>query len=359
MRGSLPLFRFRGIQLLVHWTFLLLPAYVIYTGYSEGQSLNGILEDIGMVLIVFVCVVLHEFGHALTAQHFGVGTRDITLLPIGGVASLERMPEDPKQEFWITVAGPMVNLVIAGLAFLVLALSGIGILMTDLFDDLTSWNAVLYFLFWTNIGLFLFNLIPAFPMDGGRILRSALSMRLPRARATAIATTVGRVLAVGFVVYGLFSGSPSLAVIGVFIFMAAGSEARTVKQRAQLHTATVRQLMQAGPVTMPSSAGVQNAWNAITMVDQRVLIIMDQGIYQGIVLREDLRTALAQGMGSITSLVQRMPGAAADGSAFALFQQMLTDGVMAMPVTDVGTIVGTIHRLDLEKALGVKAAPAA
>lgn len=359
MRGSLPLFRFRGIQLLVHWTFLLLPAYVIYTGTTDGIGLAGILEEIEKVLILFACVVLHEFGHALTAQHFGIRTRDITLLPIGGVASLERMPEDPKQEFWITVFGPAVNLIIAALAYLLITFGGYSLEIRDAFYNIGSVQGVLNFLFASNLGLLLFNLIPAYPMDGGRILRSMLSMWLDHNKATRIATTLGRIAAVGFVIFGLLESAPLYSVIGVFIFMAAGSEARTVKQRAQLHTATVRQLMQAGPVTMPSSAGVQNAWNAITMVDQRVLIIMDQGIYQGIVLREDLRTALAQGMGSITSLVQRMPGAAADGSAFALFQQMLTDGVMAVPVTDVGTIVGTIHRLDLEKALGVKAAPAA
>jgi Zn-dependent protease len=179
LRGGLPLFSFRGIKVLVHWSFLLLPAWIIISGLSDGVPFQQLLAHVGLVLVVFICVVVHEFGHALTAQHYGIRTRDITLLPIGGVASLERMPEDPKQEFWITIAGPLMNLIIAALAFLVIAITGVSLFFSDLLLGATTWTSVLSFVLMANLSLFLFNLVPAFPMDGGRILRSLLSMRLP------------------------------------------------------------------------------------------------------------------------------------------------------------------------------------
>ena len=125
IRGGLPLFTFKGIRVFVHWSFLLLPAYVAYSGWREGMELAAILGEIGLVLIVFLCVLLHEFGHSLTALRYGVRTKNIVLLPIGGVASLERMPAEPRKEFWITLAGPLVNLGIALLAFAAIALSGL------------------------------------------------------------------------------------------------------------------------------------------------------------------------------------------------------------------------------------------
>lgn len=352
MRGSFPFFRFRGIKVLVHWTFLLLPAYVAITGFMDGTTLPEVLVEIGLVLIVFVCVVLHEFGHALTAQRFGVGTRDITLLPIGGVASLERMPEDPKQEFWITVAGPLVNLVIAGFAFLLIALSGLTLLLGDLFTDLTSWHTVLSFLFASNLGLFLFNLIPAFPMDGGRILRSVLSMWMARDKATHIATTIGRVLAVGFVAYGLLQSAPFLAVIGVFIFMAAGAEARHVAARTKLQAVTVGDVMRKDVLQLDASTGLQAAWNAMTFGEHRVILASKEGNYGGVVLPEVLRSALAHGdpTTAIGNLAQPVSPTAPSETAIGVYQRMLEAGLAAVPVVEKGTLVGVVERSTMAEA---------
>ena len=354
LRGSIPLFRFRGIQVFLHWTFLLLPAYIALTGISEGSSWQGIATDIGQILIVFGCVVLHEFGHALTAARFGVATKDITLLPIGGVASLERMPEEPRQEFWITVAGPMVNLVIAGIAFLVLAVLGITQLTTHTFSDLSSWTGVLTFLFVANISLFLFNLVPAFPMDGGRILRSALGMWMPRPKATRIATVIGRILAVGFVAYGLYSGAAILAIIGIFIFMAAGSEARMVQQKADRQSLRVGQLVRNDLIRMNPVSTVQDAWNALTLIDQHILAVMDQGLFRGLVSREDLKGALQRGEGgsSIGPLARHAPSEAIDESALAVLERMVRGQHQAVMITSNGAQVGVVLRKDLEKALG-------
>lgn len=354
MRGGLPLFRFRGIRVFLHWSFLLLPAYIAFIGFSEGHTWNEILKEIGLILIVFGCVVLHEFGHALTAQRFGVNTRDITLLPIGGVASLERMPEDPKQEFWITVAGPLVNLVIAGVAFAILAIAGIAMITTDLLGDISTGAGLLTFLVTVNIGLFLFNLIPAFPMDGGRILRSLLGMWLPREKATRIATVIGRILAVGFVFYGLYSGAPFLAIIGVFIFMAAGTEARAVQQKANVQALRVGQRVRTDPVKMAPTATVQDAWNAMTMIDHHVVLVTDQGLFRGLVMKEDLRVALGEGGGTntIVALTRHVPSVAVEETAMSVYERMVQENHWAMMATSNGAIVGVVLRVDLEKALG-------
>jgi len=354
MRGGIPLFRFRGIQVFLHWTFLLLPAYIALTGLAEGSSWRVIATDIGQILIVFACVVLHEFGHALTAARFGVGTRDITLLPIGGVASLERMPEEPRQEFLITLAGPLVNLVIAGIAFVTLALSGLAILTSDLFSDLSSWAGVLTFLFVANISLFLFNLVPAFPMDGGRLLRSGLGMWLPRPKATRIATVIGRILAVGFVLYGLYSGGAILAIIGIFIFMAAGSEARIVQQKADRQGLLVGRLVRNDLIRMEPVATVQDAWNALTLIDQHVLAVMDQGLFRGLVGREELKSALqrSEGGNMIGPLARHVPSVAVEESALAVLERMAREQLHAVMAVSQGAQVGVILRKDLEKALG-------
>lgn len=354
MRGGIALFRFRGIQVYLHWTFLLLPAYIAFMGFADGDSWGRIATEIGQVLIVFGCVVLHEFGHALTAQRFGVGTRDITLLPIGGVASLERMPEEPKQEFWITVAGPLVNLIIAGVAFLALTGMGIPLHRIDLFADVTSWTGVLTFLFVANISLFLFNLIPAFPMDGGRILRSALGMWLPRPTATRIATVIGRILAVCFVLYGLYTSAIMLAIIGIFIFMAAGAEARIVQQKADRQNLRVGQLVRTDLIRMEASATVQDAWNALTLVDQHTLAVMAQGLFRGLIGREELKAALQRGDGtaSLAPLTRQVPTVAVEELALAVLERMIGEQLPAVMVASNGIQVGIVQRMDLEKAIG-------
>lgn len=295
LRGRLPIFSYRGIQVLVHWSFLLLPAFVAYSGYSDGLDWRSVLDQVGLVLIVFACVVLHEYGHALTALRFGVRTRDITLLPIGGVASLERMPEDPRQEFWITVAGPLVNLFIAGLAFLVLSAMGLTWLFSDLHPS-QGWTGLLSFVLTANLGLFLFNLIPAFPMDGGRILRSALSMRMPRHRATRIATVVARVLAVGFVAVGLMSGAFFTAMIGVFVYLASGAEARQVDQLKELAGVPVSRAMRQRFWTISGPTPVHEAVNGLIAVGDKAAVVTDVMGYTGVVDQQELWAAVSRGM---------------------------------------------------------------
>src|SRR5436190_9820340 len=206
MGWSLPIFRIAGIQLRIHVTFLLLIAWLAFGYYAEGGSAVAANRVI-FVLLLFLCVVLHEFGHALTAKSFGINTPDITLLPIGGVARLERMPEEPRQELIIAIAGPAVNVVIAACLFLVIGsrhvFSSTVVQGNDMIGQLLS----------INVMLVLFNLLPAFPMDGGRILRALLATRMSYVRATQVAANVGQGFAFLFGFIGLFGPNPWLIFI--------------------------------------------------------------------------------------------------------------------------------------------------
>jgi Zn-dependent protease/CBS domain-containing protein len=360
LRGSAPLFTFKGIRVYVHWTFLILIGYISFMGLRAGKEPLDVLGEVGMVLIVFVCVVLHEFGHALMAQRFGVETKDITLLPIGGVANLKRMPEEPRQEFWITVAGPMVNLVIAGLAFIAILALGLTLMVGDLFLGATTWSKVLLFVFGANVMLFVFNLIPAFPMDGGRILRSLLSMRMPRDKATRIAATVGRFFSIAFVVFGLMNGQPFLALIGVFIFFAAGAESRMVEQQTALRGITVRDVMRTRFWSMPATATVQQAVDELLAGGDRDLVLLDeQGGYAGVLTRRDLVQALAGGLqtSSLGSLEATTPPAVSpDTPVNTAYVGLLTGQFPLMPVMNNGGLIGVLEPENLTEYLLVKGA---
>lgn len=217
MNGSWHLGKLAGIDVRIHWSFLLLPLWVYFSSLLAGSGLAVAIASVIFVLAIFGCVVLHELGHALAARKYGIATEDITLLPIGGLARLERMPRNPYQELAIAVAGPAVNVVIAAALFVGLALAGSAVSTSAVLQFLTQ-------LAWVNVGLVIFNLIPAFPMDGGRVLRSVLAMFLPYQNATQVAAGVGQIAAVGFGILGLFAGNPMLVLIAVFIFFAARGE---------------------------------------------------------------------------------------------------------------------------------------
>lgn len=230
MKWAVKLGRFAGIDVHLHATFFLLLVFFGYSYWVSTGTLAGVATGLSLILLLFLCVVLHEYGHALTARRFGIGTRNITLLPIGGVAMLERMPEEPRQEIVVALAGPAVNVAIAALLWLVMALMdrpgaliGIGF----------GHGSVLPSLLAANVALALFNLLPAFPMDGGRVLRALLAMRTDRLRATRLAAGIGRVLAVGFGILGLM-GNPFLLLIAVFVWIGAGAEAGSVRNESRL-----------------------------------------------------------------------------------------------------------------------------
>ena len=221
-----------GIGVYLHWSFWLLPAWILL---SAGGGLAGAVGSVLFVFAIFGCVVLHELGHALMARHYGIGTRDITLYPIGGVANLERMPRRPSQELAIALAGPAVNVVIAGTLFGTLLVAGVGAQGPSF--SLVGGSFLLNLLA-VNVALVVFNMLPAFPMDGGRVLRAFLAMRMSYLRATEIAVRVGQGVAIALGLLGLWTGG-TLLFVALFVFLAARAELAMARRQETFGASSV------------------------------------------------------------------------------------------------------------------------
>jgi len=284
MRWSLYIGKFAGTRVLIHWTFLLLLLWIGFSAYRQGATTSEIALTLSFILAVFLCVLLHEFGHALTAKRFGIATKKITLLPIGGLASIERIPEDPKKELWITIAGPMVNVVIALILYLIL---GNKVIMTP--ENTVRISSTTFFqgLFWINVTLILFNIIPAFPMDGGRILRALLAIQIGRFRATRIASNLGQFVAVGFFFLGLFY-NPLLMFIAAFIFFGAYAENMSVQQMEFLRGHIVKEAMMKHFITIDPDTTIKEAADKLLEGWDHNFIITHNSEIQGIIHRSTL-----------------------------------------------------------------------
>lgn len=237
---SFPLVRLAGIQLAVHWSFLLLPAYAAVAGWSWDESWIGAVTGVVLVLVLFTCVVLHELGHCLVARSLGVQVPRILLLPIGGMAEFDRMPRQPGNEFLIAIAGPLVNVALAGLLFAIVGLPhDWSFWDLDYPDSPTGYlQAVLHW----NLWMAAFNLTPAFPMDGGRILRAALATFRPYLQATFCAVTIGKIVAAALILCALRLGHHQLAVLFGFIIVAGEMEYRATR-RMELEAAHWREIL--------------------------------------------------------------------------------------------------------------------
>ena len=245
MGNSFKVGRIFGIEVKVHWTFFLLLLFFGYVGYTgAGGGAVSALITIGVILALFVCVLLHELGHSVVAQRLGIEVPDITLLPIGGLARLKNLPEKPFDEVKIAVAGPLVNVVLAPIFFVVAYLIGADFTTyPNLYTGVDSAGQFFFTLGVINVVLAVFNLIPAFPLDGGRVLRGLLATRLGPVRATDVSSTIGQVLAAGLFIVGLLSTNFFLILIAVFIFFGASAEVQMVRQREQTRGLSVADVM--------------------------------------------------------------------------------------------------------------------
>ena len=303
MKWTWQIGRIAGIDVKIHLTFFLILIWFGLSAYMTGGSIVAALTNVLLILTLFVCVVAHEFGHALTARLFGISTKDITLLPIGGVARLESIPEDPKEEFLVAAAGPAVNLVIAAGLFGGLLLSG--------FFGQTLNMAALINNFWlqlliANITLVVFNLIPAFPMDGGRLLRSTLALVTDHLKATRIAAIIGRGLAVLMGIAGFFI-NPWLVLTAVFVWFGAGSEAQAVEMKVGLKGLVVRDAMVSKFYQVEANQNLSDVFQLAMTTGQYNIPVVSNGVYLGIIRRSDLLKAIER-------LGNRAPAYAAIGT---------------------------------------------
>ncbi|HEX6435412.1 MAG TPA: site-2 protease family protein [Gemmatimonadales bacterium] len=332
----------RATDIKVHVTFLLVVGWWALIGYSQGGPTAALTSALAL-LALFACVLLHEFGHILMARRFGVRTPDVILLPIGGVARLERIPDEPKQELLIALAGPAVTLAIAVILYLVLRLSG----STAPVSGLSEQQPFLAQLVTVNIYLLLFNLIPAFPMDGGRVLRALLASRLGLVRGTRIAATLGQSLAILGGLYGLTRSEPLLVLVAFFVFLGANAEASAVETRAAGEGLQVRQMMVTNFRTIPIHATLSQAVELLLSGEQREFPVLDNlGRTEGILTRDNLIRGLSQrGPGSVVadSMTPDVPTVSPNLSFQEALDRLRTSRLPALPVVETGgTLVGLL-----------------
>lgn len=352
MKWSFQVARIAGIDVRIHVTFLLLLAWFAFVYFAEG-GYAAMFAGLTFIILLFVCVVLHEFGHALAARAYGINTPDITLLPIGGVARLERMPDKPWQELVVALAGPAVNVVIAiGLYIVIGRFFGLG----DLQEMTEGRGNLLTQLLAINVVLVVFNLLPAFPMDGGRVLRALLATRLTHARATRIAAGIGQVVAVLFGLLGLFGGNPFLLFIAVFVFFGARAEAgfATFKENAEgTHVAAIMRPL--GPVLLTGMT-VSDAVQTAMQGHDGVLPVTDPDLrLVGVIPADSLARALRWDPTARIDQMVRDDFAAivADASLSQAVGVMRASSQSVFPVVNAaGQLVGMLRREDLEQALG-------
>jgi len=290
MGWSLKLGEVAGIRVQVHFTFLLFMAWIVLSGLISGQSQQLVLANAAFLLGLFGCVVLHEFGHALMARRYGIRTKDITLLPIGGMARLERMPEDPRQELWVALAGPAVNVVLAAGLGIWLSLTGGSPIPVG--TDVTAGSFAERLLL-VNVSLALFNLLPAFPMDGGRVVRALLALRMEYARATQIAAHMGQGMALLAGVLGFFY-NPMLLFIAVFVWIGAAQETRMVVLKSALAGLPVSAAMLTTFETVVPGDSLEHVARLILSGSQQDFPVVDGTHVVGVVTRDGLMKALAQ-----------------------------------------------------------------
>lgn len=348
VKWSFQLARIAGIDLRVHATFLLLLAWFGMAYYADG-GWHAMVLGLAFTVLLFVCVVLHEFGHALAARAYGIGTPDITLLPIGGVARLERMPDKPWQEFFVALAGPAVNVVIALALYIVI---GRGFHLGDIQLVDRGEGDLLSKLLAINIILVVFNLIPAFPTDGGRVLRALLATRLKHARATRIAAGIGQAVAVLFGLLGMF-GNPMLLFIAVFVFSGAQQEALYATTKENLEETRVARIMQPLPPLFTRGMTVLQAVQ-LAMRDQRDSYpLIDSGLRViGLVRSENLANALHSRSNEPVDLLASHGAISIPVNASLLEARNLIkgSGQSDFPVNnEANQIVGYLSRHDLPK----------
>lgn len=357
MKGSLYIGRLAGIKLFIHWTFLLLVIWVVFSSISQGLSTGESLNALLFIFAVFGCITLHELGHALAAKRFHFQTRDIILLPIGGMARMDEFPENPRQELIIAIAGPAVNFVIALLLYpFVVWLGQVPSFFTLLFEE---GNSFLFNLMAVNLVLAVFNLIPAFPMDGGRILRAILSMFMDRVRATDAAAKTGQVIALAFFFLGIFY-NPFLALVGVFIFLLAQAENEYVRSKHLLRDLKVRDVVMHQYHTLDAQHHtVNDAVKLLLDVQVTDFLVMEGQRVAGTLSKNNIIRALSENKGTapVSAVMNTgVPLLEPEMPLDKVFGQLRQKESALLPVVQGDTLLGVVDLNNILELILVRSA---
>jgi Zn-dependent protease/CBS domain-containing protein len=356
MKWQWKIGRFLGIDVYVHTTFLLLIGWVGYSHWLENRQWADVLSGVLFILALFLCVILHEYGHALTARKYGIRTRDITLYPIGGVARLERMPERPIEELWVALMGPAVNVAIAAILFAYLYFSRGLVPINELTIVSGSFPERLMAV---NISLVLFNLIPAFPMDGGRVLRALLAMRLEYVRATQIAATIGQGFAFLLGFLGLFS-NPFLLFIAFFVWIGASQEAGMVQVRNSISGIPVTRAMLTDFKSLSPSDKLAQVVALVLAGSQHDFPVVDaNGLVAGILDRDAFMRALTQHGQSapVMDFIRHdLPEVDSHEMIDSALVRLQESNARTLPVTHAGHLIGLITAENITEFLMIRSA---
>lgn len=311
-----------------------------------------------LMLAVFVCVVMHEYGHALAARRFGVNTRDIILLPIGGVARLEKLPEKPMHEFWVAIAGPLVNIAVAAVLSIYFLIEPLDSAMQAFRYEGGAVLASTFvpYLISMNILLAIFNLLPAFPMDGGRILRALLSMKMTKVKATKVASIIGQVFALGFIVISIYPmKSPIFTLLGVFVFFIARQENRNIQRESKLVSTPISALYRTDFTCLEPHDTIHTAHSVAQIKKEKNFVVVDEvgriiGVLHSLFLQEAVEQEDFQApvMLYMSQHYNCLSSQANLRDALALFQK---EGYSIMPVLKEGQLVGVIEQEDVKNYL--------
>lgn len=338
MRWSAKIGRFAGVDVYVHFTFLLLLTWFGYSYWVATETIAGVLTGLSLIVLLFVCVTLHEYGHALTARRYGIRTQYITLLPIGGIAMLEAMPTNPKHEIVVALAGPAVNVVIAAFLFFLLeTLDNQG----SIIDLMPGSGSVLSTLLSANLILAVFNMLPAFPMDGGRVLRAVLSLKYERVKATRITARVARGLALLLGFLGL-TGNPFLILIGIFVWIGAGAEAKAVAAAPRSFSKPVGQAMIVNIQTLAPNDRLEHALGLMLAGSQQDFPVVDGSNVVGILSPPNIEQGLQEtGPQGLVKTAMSNPFIFDESvPIYAVLEQFRENGTSVACITRKGTLVG-------------------
>jgi Zn-dependent protease len=358
VRWSWKLGEVAGIGIFVHATFLMIVAWVALSHWMVEHSVAAAVVGAFFVVALFACIVLHELGHALTAQRFGIRTRDITLYPIGGVARLERIPEEPRQELLVGLAGPAVNLLLAAALAAVLAASGGFVPLREL--DVAQ-GPLLERLLLANLFLAGFNLLPAFPMDGGRVLRALLATRMSYLRATEVAAAVGQSMAFLFGLVGLFT-NPFLVFIALFVWLGASSEAAMAQMRAAFSGIPVSRAMVTEFTALAPDDPLRKAVDLTLAGSQSDFPVLEGGRPVGILTQGELLAGLARrgAEARVADVMRPVPDAVDPREMIDdVFARLQGTESRTIPVVRAGRVVGLLTQENLGELVRIQAALAA